>query len=381
MTQEIAQESKIGRMIAQASFTLGSTHSWLAAYLLQEQANPLSSWKPYIDTLPRRYDSVPINFSDEEKEWLTGSMALHKEAERRQSLKVEYDEICKHVPEFKQFTLQEFTWARLVVITRIFGIKIGTRKTCGLVPLADMLNHKRPQQTKWEYADSKRGFVILALESIQPGEQVFDSYGPKCNSRFFVNYGFALDENEDNQAYIVVTLPPGVANRNEKLAMMGLQETRRFQVHPSYTHQGTRNLFSMLRFMCLGAGNEWEHFKQMFDGTHRSEHNERLALTLLGVAVKRNLARFPTSLQQDNELLASGTLEMFGNYRNSVVMRRGEKLVLHAFLELSNRALELLELPHLQWRIARAKVLEDPATSALLRLYVQDALVPLKSLC
>jgi hypothetical protein len=43
------------------------------------------------------------------------------------------------------------------------------------------------------------GFVIIANKAISRGEQVFDSYGRKCNSRFFVNYGFTLDQNEDNE--------------------------------------------------------------------------------------------------------------------------------------------------------------------------------------
>ena len=34
------------------------------------------------------------------------------------------------------------------------------------------------------------------------GEELFDSYGEKCNSRFFVHYGFTLEENDANQAQL-----------------------------------------------------------------------------------------------------------------------------------------------------------------------------------
>jgi hypothetical protein len=100
-----------------------------------------------------------------------------------------------------------------------------------------MLNHKKPNEpgggkdqceTKWSYdgalkccsavfapvgvkissasfcvvaallADTRAGFVITSLRTIQRGDQVYDSYGRKCNSRFFVNYGFALDDNEED---------------------------------------------------------------------------------------------------------------------------------------------------------------------------------------
>ena len=105
--------------------------------------------------------------------------------------------VCmQYVPSFAQYELDEFIWARLVVITRIFGLTINGVKTDGLVPMADMLNHKRPRQTKWTFDDERQGFTITSISALQRGDQVFDSYGQKCNSRFFVNYGFALEENE-----------------------------------------------------------------------------------------------------------------------------------------------------------------------------------------
>jgi len=130
---------------------------------------------------------------------LEGSFTLSKIAERIDSLRREYDNIKRAVPEFGIFTADEFVWARLVVITRIFGLVIDGNKTDGLVPYADMLNHKRPRETKWTFDDSRHGFIITSLKTIARGEQVFDSYGRKCNSRFFVNYGFSLDDNSDNR--------------------------------------------------------------------------------------------------------------------------------------------------------------------------------------
>jgi len=70
----------------------------------------------------------------------------------------------------------------MMVSSRIFGMNIEGTKTDGFVPMADMLNHKRPKQTTWSYIDAKGGFVIEALHDIQRNEEVFDSYGKKCNS-------------------------------------------------------------------------------------------------------------------------------------------------------------------------------------------------------
>jgi histone-lysine N-methyltransferase SETD3 len=83
------------------------------------------------------------------------------------------------VPEYTQFTLKEFSEIRMMVSSRIFGMNINGKKTDGFVPMADMLNHKRPKQTSWTYSDEKGGFVIEALQDVGRNEQVYDSYGKK----------------------------------------------------------------------------------------------------------------------------------------------------------------------------------------------------------
>ena len=86
-----------------------------------------------------------------------------------------------------------------MVASRIFGIQVNGVKTDGFVPYADMLNHKRPRQTSWTYCNERGGFIIEALEDIKRGEQVYDSYGKKCNTRFLLNYGFINLNNDANE--------------------------------------------------------------------------------------------------------------------------------------------------------------------------------------
>ena len=105
--------------------------------------------------------------------------------------------------------------------SRIFGITVNDVKTDGFVPYADMLNHKRPRQTLWQYDEDKRGFVIEACDDIQRGEQVYDSYGKKCNSRFFLNYGFINQPNDADEVPIKLTInpaDPGAEVKNQLLA-------------------------------------------------------------------------------------------------------------------------------------------------------------------
>jgi len=93
-----------------------------------------------------------------------------------------------------------------MVSSRIFGITVNGVKTDGFVPYADMLNHKRPRQTTWYYSDDREGFIIEACDDIPRGGQVYDSYGRKCNSRFFLNYGFINHNNDANEVPLLLYL-------------------------------------------------------------------------------------------------------------------------------------------------------------------------------
>ncbi len=66
-----------------------------------------------------------------------------------------------------------------------------------MVPYADMLNHYRPRETKWQFDDLVEGFTVISLKAIDNGAQLFDSYGQKCNHRFLLNYGFSVENNAE----------------------------------------------------------------------------------------------------------------------------------------------------------------------------------------
>ena len=61
-----------------------------------------------------------------------------------------------------------------------------------------MFNTETPKNALWYYDDSKNGFIVEAYTDIKKNEQVFDSYGKKCNYRFFLNYAF-INLNKDGE--------------------------------------------------------------------------------------------------------------------------------------------------------------------------------------
>eukprot|EP00475_Leptophrys_vorax_P008212 TRINITY_DN1528_c0_g1_i4.p2 TRINITY_DN1528_c0_g1~~TRINITY_DN1528_c0_g1_i4.p2 ORF type:complete len:510 (+),score=157.82 TRINITY_DN1528_c0_g1_i4:2578-4107(+) len=253
MTSDIAKEAHFGKLIVDSGMELLSSHTYLATYLLQEKhKGGDSKWKPFIDILPVTYRNMPIFFDDEEKAYMQGSFSVRKMNERIESLKTEYGNLCDKFPDFKQFTYEEFVWARMVVITRIFGFYIKGRKTDGLVAMADMLNHKFPQDkdVKWAFDDDRNGFIMTSIKTIQPGQQVFDSYGRKCNHRFFVNYGFSLEENEDNEVILRVQVKrddPLVGMKSRLLQSGGHGLIKEFQIPANTKHEKSKELLAFCR--------------------------------------------------------------------------------------------------------------------------------------
>ena len=193
ITLEMAFKSPIGRLMYEKGLCqrlISPKHSFLGTYLMQERRKENTNFAQYLDILPKSLRDFPIFFTEEEKEFLKGSPFLNQINEKLEDIKIDYDLICREVPAFAQFPLEEYKEVRMMVASRIFGITVDGVKTDGFVPYADMLNHRRPRQTTWYYDQQKQGFVIEACDDIPRGEQVYDSYGKKCNSRFFLNYGF-----------------------------------------------------------------------------------------------------------------------------------------------------------------------------------------------
>ena len=136
----------------------------------------------------------------------------------------------------------------MMVCSRIFGIEIEGIKTDGFVPYADMLNHKRPRQTSWTYTDDREGFIIEALEDIKRGDQIYDSYGKKCNTRFLLNYGFINLNNDANEFPLNVELDTFDVNHQQKVEIVSGTTKRLFRVQADLEEPIVSRFISFVRF-------------------------------------------------------------------------------------------------------------------------------------
>ena len=288
---------------------------------------------------------------------------------------------CRHVPEYRSFGLEEFVWARLVVITRIFGLVVNGNKTDGLVPMADMLNHKRPRETSWTFDDSRGSFTITSLRPMSRGEQIYDSYGRKCNSRFFVNYGFSLEDNEDNQIAVWVGLIRDDPHFAMKCRYMGGPragaQLQRFQIPIDYKEKAAKECFSFLRFahakdseLLLLSSEEKE--VNVKDIAPLSIRNELSVVKHIARACESCLREFDTTVEEDEALLKRADLSM--NDRNAILMRKGEKEVGRYYVELEAEMDKLVNMP---WKDFKRTAQKAYSGRGKFDAYVTGIVVPL----
>ncbi|APR78793.1 Hypothetical protein A7982_04140 [Minicystis rosea] len=343
ITTETARGTNVGRLVS--SIPDHTPGLILAAWLLAESADSTSIHRGYLASLPRAFPTDPLFFTASEVALLEGSYALPLVQTRGTTYAREHAALRERVPAFRDLPIAAFVWARLCASTRVFSLTIDGQKTEALVPLADMLNHHRPASTRWTWDDEADGFVLLATEPIPAGAPVITSYGVKSNVRLLSSYGFAIPDNDAEEAAIPLAIPRGAPLFDRKVALLG-GPGRALCVTARTDAAGTRAALSFAR---IAMATEPELDRLVRPVSPHTENapldarNEAAALGLLSEASALALRRFPTSIDHDDALLQSASLTV--NARHAVITRLGEKRVLAFYRDLATTVRPYLDLP------------------------------------
>jgi protein-histidine N-methyltransferase len=210
---------------------------------------------------------------------------------------------------------------------------------------------------------------------------VYDSYGQKCNHRFLLNYGFAVEDNREmdgfcpNEVPLELTLTEDDPLFTLKLDFWmrgdvntGKSNTKRIRVCIA-NNENTRLLFSLLRAMTCN-GDELRAITTPVAGDMRGlyvpEHrgalasyygscndirhplslrNERAIMTKLTEIISKALAQYPTTLARDKaDLMDERLFPRFSNKRHAKIQVRGEKEVLHHYAIWAETAINVLDV-------------------------------------
>ncbi|KAJ0400716.1 hypothetical protein P43SY_000621 [Pythium insidiosum] len=358
ITVEMGKMTPIGQqLLAHNLEFVAPKHIFLMMFLLHDMEHMEESfYRPYYQTLPKTLSNMPIFWSDEELQWLKGSYIVQQIQERKAAIRKDYDAICRVDPTFARFSLERFSWARMIVCSRNFGLTIDGVKTAALVPFADMLNHYRPRETSWTFDQSLHAFTITSLGTISVGAQVYDSYGRKCNHRFLLNYGFAVEDNTEedgrnpNEVMVDLQLNPNDGqlfyDKRAYLQESGIY-TMDARLSRSHSDPNTRESFSFARLIV--ATEEEFSIMKMKSPAHASPpisfENEIRALQYLRDLMTHQLAQYETTIEEDNAILASKQFPLFSNRIQALFFIRGEKEVCRHFQQLAEKVIPLFSLP------------------------------------
>ena len=336
LTIGVAQASEVGQAVMKAYAPGECEDATLAAFLLRERAAGDSFWKPYLDLLPEALPGFPLFFEPEVLDLLRGSSALETIAGRRAFLREEHALLSAVVPALSEVGFAQWAWARSIVTSRTFSILQDGKDVRCMIPLADLLNHATRFEVEWDWSESADAFVLRAQSDLAAGSPVRNSYGQRNNRSFFLNYGFAPEEPEHDEAVLKLATPLDPL----KLEALGFGRPTPSLSFPLGARTEADAIPLLLKFLRVACAAPEELRAAAAGAGPVSLANEVRAVRALATACQQRRDRFATTLEEDEALLADAPL--LGNRRMCVVVRRGEKRVLRRHLEQAERALAML---------------------------------------
>lgn len=411
------------------AFTDKLPHVYLAVYLSQYKQGLFDSSEPsstmdYLDTLPSlsALQHLPLFWDDAMLEELQCSVVKHAVRARREEWKQEFVLIQNAIrsldmpSQYSSLTLETWYWARTIVTSRAFT-DLGNNNHPCLCPYVDMMNHVTTSQSHHSIDVVKCTWDIdragYHLRLPQPDKDVCRSsslrleisYGCHSNAHFLMNYGFCIQDDQEQAMEELATLPVILPDSNHDEETESLWEADGL----GNCHQVARNVTvgigdvgpieSVLSLCRVASAHERElsGMKENFvkqgqrtlDAdlipqlgatlcrTPFSVANEIRALQMLQIVTKAALGRYATTLDEDNYILLadhpdiprtvrsplkrihSFWTSLFSSPRhyepdeksnhrmaqwlNAVTLRREEKKILNHYFVMASIALEFLQ--------------------------------------
>lgn len=328
----------------------------LALYLMYEKKQGKKSfWYPYIRELDRQRGrgqlavESPLLWSDVELNYLTGSPTKAEVLERAEGIRREYNELDTvwfmagslfqqypyDIPT-EAFPFEIFKQAFVAVQSCVVHLqRVSLARRFALVPLGPPL---------LSYGSRCKAMLTAVDDAVQlvvdrpykAGDPIFVWCGPQPNSKLLINYGFVDDDNPYDRIMIEASLNTEdpqyqdkrlVAQRNGKLSVQV------FQVNVGKEREA---VFDLLPYLRLGYVSDPSEMQSVISSQGPicpvSPCMEKAVLDQLASYFRERLTGYPTTLDEDESMLADSSLDPKKRVATQLV--RLEKKVLCACLEV-----------------------------------------------
>lgn len=227
ITEKNAKESELSAFIAVDPLLQNMPNITLALFLLLENNNPDSFWKPYIEVLPEKYSTI-LYYTSEELELLKPSPVFESSLKLYRSIARQCAYFYKKIhtldiPVLKKlqevFTFDSYRWAVSTVMTRQNNIRLSEADVTAFIPLWDMCNHEHGE-IRTDYNNELNRGECYALRDFKTDEQIFIFYGARPNADLFLHNGFVYPNNQHDSLSVTLGISSGDPLREIKMSLL-----------------------------------------------------------------------------------------------------------------------------------------------------------------
>ena len=168
-----------------------------------------------------------------------------------------------------------------------------------------------------------------------PEIEVFDSYGRKCNARFLLNYGFTIEDNEDDEVKVILNLDYNDNDYKDKVKILG-NSSKKFTLVKNCKNEQSTLFFSWVRIMEYNGD-----VKSVSINSPIMLKNELNMLKKVKQIMNGYLKNYKRSLDDEEKLLKENRSNMSFNEYNCCIMRIGEMRIFKFFEDLGEKCGEL----------------------------------------
>ena len=362
--------SRLGGLLHPASASaVAALSPWLqlVLVLMHESREDDSPWRPYLDLLPARFDTL-MYWRPHELDWLRGSKVVDKigRASAEATFLRELLPVVRANPTVfgavaasEEGLLETAHHMASVVMAYSFDLAVngdeddedddddddddddgyGAEKHYkAMVPLADLLNADVPANCR--LFQTAAHLEMRTLVPVPAGEQLFNDYGPLPRSDLLRRYGYTT---RNYAVYDVVEIPApmviahcggGGEDRIEHLLEEGVLDDS-FDLEAEAQGQVPDEVVVVVNTL-LASDEEFRAWKAK--GKLPKPRISEDAAEVLARVVQQRLGEYPTSIEEDERLLETGVA---GREKDAIEVRLGEKRILRAtYRELERKVNE-----------------------------------------
>ncbi|KAL4577835.1 hypothetical protein LXL04_013949 [Taraxacum kok-saghyz] len=367
-----------------SKFSLSSNQILTVSLLNEVAKGKRSWWYPYLTQFPSNYD-ILASFNHFEMQALQLDDAIWAAEKALEKTKTEWKNATPVMEElmFKPHYLsfKAWIWASASISSRTMHIPWDPAGC--FCPVGDFFNYAAPEDeqdvcegvnekqmdvkstrlTDGVFEDDYDAYCFYARTNYKKGDQVLLSYGTYTNLELLEHYGFILNSNPNDKAYI--PLP------ND------LHSLHSWPQDSLYIHHNGTPSFALLAAMRLWATPTHLHKSVRhvaYSGSVISNENETVVMEWLAKKCDNNLKNLSTSIEEDELLLSvvDREFESVMEVKNLLLGLTGESfefLKVNGLLEdgvgsemgltkKTKRSLEKWKLA-IWWRVKYKKMLHD----------------------